>query len=80
MKTAIFCITLILLTSCTTTQTEIVKPSCTVPPQPALPVIDAGDLWLLLGQERYDDLALREQRIVSWALEMQAMLGMICAE
>jgi hypothetical protein len=49
-----------------------------VPARAQLPVIDAGELWDLTGQELYDTLLMRERLIVDWAVEMQYMLTVIC--
>ena len=72
----------ILATSGCTTKTEIryAKPMCEAPPQPALPSVNAGDLWDRIGQGDYDTLAIRESLLVDWAMEMQSMINILCVK
>lgn len=62
----------------TTTEYVYVEPSCTPPPAPGLPIIEAGPLWEAVGQQTYDRLMERERLLVDWALELEAMLVELC--
>jgi len=68
------------MTACGTTEvrTEYVKPTCSAPPQPSLPKIDAGELWDSVGQRTYDVLMDRDRRLVDWAFEMESMINVLC--
>lgn len=54
-----------------------VQPTCTAPPQPALPQIE-GDELEALSDDVYWRLENRERRLVDWALELKAMVDELC--
>lgn len=66
------------VSGCARTEYVEVTPRCTPPSQPALPLIDMGETWELLGDARYREL----ERYVNglWAAhdEAMAMLGVLC--
>lgn len=67
------------ISACTTVETIELRPSCTPPALPALPVIESRQL------EGLDDttfwaLMERERRLTDWALELEAMLSALCAD
>lgn len=59
-------------------RTEYVRPVCNPPVLQSLPEIDGGELFDLVGSDRYYDLSLREKRIVDWALELEGMVNELC--
>ncbi len=63
---------------CTTTEYVHVSPQCTPPPQPTLPLIDQGELWDALGDERYRELERYINGVWSFADEQGAMLNELC--
>lgn len=63
---------------CTTTEYVHVSPQCTPPPQPTLPLIDQGELWDSLGDERYRELERYINGVWSFADEQGAMLDELC--
>ncbi len=60
------------------TKTVYLKPECSPPPIPALPNIDAGVLWDRVGQSMYNDLELREKRLVDVIEESAKMIKVLC--
>ena len=75
-------ITLVIVASgcASTTRTEYVRPVCDPPILQSLPEINGGQLFDLVGADRYFQLSLREKLIVDWALEMESMLLELCSE
>lgn len=65
------------MTGCVT-KTEFVYPDCEPAPRPALPYIDAGELYNAAGPELYDKLTLLRTKLVTWALENEAVLEEVC--
>lgn len=65
---------------CVSTRTEYVyiEPDCSVPVQPSLPRVSAAKMFDALGAEDYNNLVERESRLVTWALEMDAILRVVC--
>jgi len=55
-----------------------VNPQCTPPPQPALPVLDKGELWDALGDDRYRELERYINGIWAFSDEQGALLGELC--
>lgn len=79
LAAALILILILVLPGCqTTTETVFLKPNCEAPPVPALPRINAAELWDSVGQDTYNDLLQREEIIVGWALEMQAIINEVC--
>lgn len=66
------------VSGCTTTEYIHVAPQCTLPPQPTLPLIDQGELWDALGDERYRALERYINGVWAFADEQTAMLKTIC--
>ena len=64
--------------SCTTVEYVPVNPQCTPPPQPALPVLDKGELWDALGDDRYRELERYINGIWAFSDEQGALLGELC--
>lgn len=64
--------------SCTTVEYVPVNPQCTLPPQPALPVLDKGELWDALGDDRYRELERYINELWAYADEQGAMLEALC--
>jgi len=62
----------------TTTEQQVAKPECGIPPQPVLEQIKSKRLSCL-SDEVYWSLMERERKIVDWALEMRATLNAVCA-
>ena len=62
---------------CASPQTIEVRPECTVPTQPSLPSV-SGEALTALDDPTYWALETRERRLTDWALEMQAMLRVLC--
>ena len=67
------------VSGCTTTEYIHVTPECTPPPQPVLPLIDQGELWDSLGDERYRELEHYINGVWAYADEQAAMLGELCS-
>lgn len=63
---------------CTTTEYREVRPQCTPPSEPALPLIDRGELWDALGDDRYRELERYLNTLWGYADEQAAMLGELC--
>lgn len=63
---------------CARTEYIEVRPNCTPPTQPALPVIERGDLWDALGDTQYRELERYINGVWSWADEQAALLGELC--
>lgn len=55
-----------------------VKPECEPPATPKLRDIKAADLWDAVGQKVYDDLMYNQTETVNWALDMKAMINVLC--
>ena len=65
---------------CSTVEYVEVTPQCTPPSQPALPVIDAGELWDALGDAEYRQLERYVNTLWGYADEQAAMLDALCGE
>lgn len=63
---------------CTTTEYREVRPQCTPPSEPALPLIDRGELWDALGDDRYRELERYLNTLWGYADEQAAMLAKLC--
>ena len=63
---------------CTSTEYVEIRPKCTPPSPPALPVISMGETWELLGDARYRELERYILQLWSFADEQSAMLDVIC--
>ncbi len=66
--------------SCSTVEYIEVKPQCTPPPEPALPVIDKGSMWDALGDTEYRRVERYINGLWQYADEQAAMLGELCAQ
>ena len=66
------------VSGCTTTEYREVRPQCTPPSEPALPVIDRGELWDALGDDRYRELERYLNTLWGYADEQAAMLVELC--
>lgn len=66
------------VSGCISPQYIEVRPQCTPPSQPALPVIDRGELWDSLGDARYRQLERYINGLWGYADEQAAMLGKLC--
>ena len=65
---------------CARTEYIEVSPQCTPPSQPALPVIDAGELWDALGDAEYRQLERYVNGLWGYADEQAALLDVVCGE
>ena len=63
---------------CASTEYVEIRPKCTPPSPPALPVISMGETWELLGDARYRELERYILQLWSFADEQSAMLDVIC--
>lgn len=68
------------VSGCSSVEYVEVTPQCTAPSQPALPVIDRGELWDALGDSRYRELERYINTLWGYADEQAALLGELCAE
>jgi hypothetical protein len=66
------------VSGCSTTEYINVTPECTPPPQPTLPLIDQGELWDSLGDERYRELDRYLNTLWGMYDESRAMLVELC--
>jgi hypothetical protein len=66
------------VSGCETTEYIHISPQCTPPPQPTLPLIDQGELWDSLGDERYRELERYLNTLWGMYDESRAMLGELC--
>ena len=73
--TAIFAVS-----GCARTEYVEIRPQCTPPAQPVLPVIDRGELWSALGDEQYRQLERYINEVWQWADEQSALLDVLCAD
>lgn len=66
----------------TTIKTEYiyVEPDCLVPVEPPLPTLPAINIYNGLGKEGFLVLQERESRLVTWALDMQSILKVVCKD
>jgi hypothetical protein len=55
-----------------------IRPQCTPPTQPALPVVDRGELWDALGDTKYRVLERYIFQLWAFADEQTAILDAIC--
>lgn len=69
-----------MISGCAITKTEYiyVQPECIVPVQPALPTLPAIVIYESLGKESFLILQEREEKLVTWALDMETILTTIC--
>lgn len=65
---------------CSTVEYVEVTPRCTPPSQPALPVIERGELWDALGDTRYRQLERYLNSLWGYADEQAALLDELCAD
>ena len=65
---------------CSTVEYVEVTPQCTPPSQPALPVIDQGELWDALGDARYRQLERYINGLWAFSDEQAALLQVLCGE
>ena len=65
---------------CARTEYVEIRPNCTPPAQPALPVVDRGELWDALGDAQYRELERYINGVWAWADEQAALLGELCEE
>ena len=65
---------------CARTEYIEIRPQCTAPSQPALPVISRGDLWDSLGDSDYRQLERYLNILWGYADEQAALLGELCEE
>lgn len=65
---------------CSTVEYVEIQPSCTPPSQPALPVIDQGELWDALGDARYRQLERYINGLWAFSDEQAALLQVLCGE
>lgn len=68
------------VSACSTVEFVEVKPRCTPPTQPALPVIDQGELWDALGDGQYRQLERYINELWGYADEQAALLDVLCAD
>lgn len=66
------------VSGCTATEYIHVIPECTPPPKPTLPLIDQGELWDALGDERYRELERYINGVWAFSDEQGAMLKTLC--
>ena len=66
--------------SCSTVEYVEITPQCTPPSAPALPSIDMGETWELLGDAQYRKLEAYINGLWGYADEQAALLGVICGE
>ena len=64
--------------SCAKTEYIHVTPSCTPPPQPALPEIDRGELWGAVGDAEYRRIESYINQLWAFSDEQGAMLDSLC--
>lgn len=69
----------LVIAGCATTEYVEVKPECTVPAKPSLPMIKKADTECL-NKDTYWALMDRERRLVDWALSMESQLTVLCGE
>lgn len=65
---------------CSSIEYVEVTPSCAPPSQPALPLIDQGELWDALGDARYRQLERYINGLWAWGDEQAALLEVLCSE
>lgn len=66
------------VSGCARTEYVEIRPQCTPPSQPALPLIDMGETWELLGDARYRELERYINGLWQYADEQAAMLDVLC--
>ena len=66
------------VSGCARTEYVEIRPSCTPPSQPALPLIDMGETWELLGDARYRELERYINGLWAYSDEQAAMLDALC--
>lgn len=64
---------------CTTTRSIEIRPQCSPPDEPALPIIERGELWDALGDTDYRTLERYLNGLWAYADEQAAMLDSLCA-
>lgn len=70
----------VLLAACAANERiVVVSPQCDIPPVPALPDVDMGELWDHLGDSRYRELERYINGVWAYADEMKAILGEVCS-
>ena len=68
------------VSGCARTEYVDIRPQCTPPTQPALPVVDRGELWDALGDTKYRVLERYVNGLWAYADEQAALLGELCEE
>ena len=69
---------LLLISGCARTEYVEIRPQCTPPSQPALPVISMGETWELLGDSRYRELERYILQLWGVVDEQAALIEAIC--
>ena len=81
MKLALVIVTIVLIAAgCSRVETRpvMIKPVCNKPQLQALPDIDAAELYHRVGDSMYYQLELRENRITTWALQLESIVDRVC--
>lgn len=68
------------VSGCARTEYVEIRPQCTPPSQPALPLIDRGELWDKLGDSEYRRLESYINQLWAFSDEQAAMLSVLCGE
>lgn len=71
---------LLTLSACSAVEYIEITPQCTPPSTPALPSIDMGETWELLGDARYRELERYINALWAHSDEQAALLDVLCAE
>ena len=66
------------VSGCARTEYVEIRPQCTPPAKPALPLLEKGELWQALGDSQYRRLERYILQLWSFADEQSAMLDVIC--
>ena len=68
------------VSGCARTEYVEIRPQCTPPAKPALPLLEKGELWQALGDSQYRELERYINGVWAWADEQAALLGELCGE
>jgi hypothetical protein len=68
------------LSACSTVEYIEVTPQCAPPSHPALPSIDAGELWDALGDAEYRQLERYLNALWAFSDEQAALLSVVCGD
>lgn len=66
------------VSGCARTEYVEIRPQCTPPSPPALPLIDMGETWELLGDARYREMERYINGLWAYSDEQAAMLDVLC--